>query len=328
MPAFARKGIAMTASTVVSTVTGLFVGIDVAKHSLAVQVHPTSRNRRCGNDPASIARLCDWLSELQPAAIVVESTGGYELPLLEALLDASLPVAHVNPRPVRHFAKAFDCLGKTDPIDARVLALFGLHRRPRLLQRGSKILLMLQQLITRRRQLVDQLVAEKNHLEHAMLDVARDSVTRSIGRLQSEIQQIEQVIQQQIDSDPQLSRRYQTLIQIPGVGPATARVLVSELPELGQLNRRALAALVGVAPYPDDSGQHQGQRSIRGGRLTVRCALYMASLSAVRHHEKIKPYWRHLRDQGKPPKVALVACMRKFLMILNAIVRDSENQTT
>lgn len=305
-----------------------FVGIDVAKGHLDVAVLPDSPRfpRRFANDDAGVEDLARRLGRLAPCCIVLESTGGYENRPLARLLQDRLPVARVNPRPVRDFAKAFDRLAKTDTIDAHTLALFASHRRPRTIDPACRISPMfdlgLKQLITRRRQLIDARVAEQNAKEHADAPAVRASIEAVLSVLQTQIQQLDTLIEQQIDADAQLKSRYELLLGFKGVGPQTARVLVSELPELGQVNRRQIASLIGLAPFNDDSGRHQGRRAIRGGRCTVRCALYMATLVAARHNPRIREHYQHLRQAGKPKKLALVACMRKVAIILNAIMAE------
>lgn len=301
-----------------------FVGIDVAKAHLDVCVlpQPSRFPRRFANDPAGVAELARRLSGLTPSCVVLESTGGYESRSLAALLEARLPVARVNPRPVRDFARAFDRLAKTDAIDAHTLALFARHRRPRTIDPACRIDPVLKQLITRRRQLLDHRVAEQNAREHADDPLVQSSIDAVLAVLQTQIDTLDARIQQRIDADTEMKSRYAVLLGFQGVGPQTARVLVSELPELGRVNRRQIASLVGVAPFNDDSGTHQGRRSIRGGRATVRRALYMATLVAARHNPKIRDHYHHLRRAGKPKKLALVACMRKVAIILNALLAE------
>jgi transposase len=299
------------------------LGIDVSKHHLDVHLQPDDTTWRVSNDHDGVRQLTTQITELQPARIVVESTGGYERPVLYGMLAAELPVAMVNPRPVRDFAKAMGLLAKTDRIDAKVLALFARHVPTRLTVAPSEHQQALRQLVTRRRQLVEQVVSQRAALEHADLPVVRESVQRTVTHLQTEVAAIEAMIQQVIDQDEQLRQRDAKLQSVKGVGPATARVLVTELPELGRIGRRQIAALVGVAPYNDDSGRRQGRRRIRGGRATVRRALYMATLVATRHNPVIRDYYQHLLRQGKAKKVALVACMRKLLIRLNAIMTEA-----
>ena len=296
------------------------VGIDVCKLHLDVHVEPAGRSQRFDNSPDGVVALIAWLADAGPECIVVESTGGYERNVLYGMLHAQLPVALVNPRPVRDFAKALGMLAKTDRIDARVLALFARHVPVRFSKQPEQHQLQLRELVTRRRQLVQQCVACRNQREHVTLDLVRQSIKRTVDHLQAEIAAIESAIAQAIDQRDDLRQRCDKLQTIKGVGPATARVLVTELPELGTVPRQQIASLVGIAPFNEDSGAHRGQRHIRGGRATVRRALYMATLVAARHNAIIRDYYRHLLAKGKAKKVALVACMRKLLTHLNAIM--------
>jgi transposase len=299
------------------------VGIDVCKTHLDVHRQPDGQSQRFDNSADGVALLCQWLGPVRPQRIVVESTGGYERPVLYGLLHADLPVALVNPRPVRDFAKTMGLLAKTDRLDARVLALFARHVPTRLTVPADERGQALRELVSRRRQLVEQCVSQRNQLEHARLPLVRESIQRTVTHLQTEIAAVEAALQQLIDADAALQQRYRTLTTVQGVGPATARVLVSELPELGQASRKQIAALVGVAPFNDDSGSHRGARHIRGGRPTVRQALYMATLVASRRNPVIAAHYQHLLAQGKAKKIALVACMRKLLTHLNVLLTEN-----
>lgn len=305
----------------------IFVGIDVSKFHLDVYWHPSSQSLRVENSAAGLAQLHQRLHPLPLQHIAVESTGGYERDLLSMLLAAGAPVSLVNPRPVRHFALGLNLLAKTDRIDARVLALYAEHVRPRLAVPTSPDTQDLRDLVARRRQLVEQLTVQKNQRGHARLEAVRDSIDRTMQHLRTELLAIEALIQRIIESHPDMQQRCRLLQSVIGVGPTTARVLVSELPELGSRDRRPLAALVGIAPFNKDSGQKQGTRHIRGGRSTVRCALYMAAVSAARHNPVVRDHYRRLRDRGKPAKVALVACMHKMLNHLNTLVANQQSET-
>lgn len=301
------------------------VGVDVSKHHLDVHLHPADESQRFDNTYEGVCRLLQWLEPFRPQRVVVESTGGYERPVLYGMLDADLPVAMVNPRPVRDFAKALGLLAKTDRIGAKVLALFANQVPTRLAVAPEKHEQALRELVTRRRQLVEQGVAQRNQKEHVTLPMVRDSIDRTITHLQTEIAAIESMIQQLIDQNDDLAERCRKLQSVKGVGPATARVFVTELPELGHTPRKQIASLVGVAPFNQDSGQQRGRRRIRGGRPTVRRALYMATLVATRHNPVIRDHYQHLLRQGKAKKVALVACMRKLLIYLNALLMEQRN---
>lgn len=299
-----------------------FVGADVSKSH--VDIAGVGRAWSVSNDGRGVRRLVGRLAHSRPRLIVVEATGGYERRLVHGLMDVGLPVVRVNPLRVRRFAQSRGILAKTDRIDAGVLADFGRLNADRLrpMMPISDNARMLRELTARRRQLVEQCVANKSQLEHATLKSVRQSVDRTIKHLCHEIAAVEAEIQQVIDGDTKLALRQKKLQAVPGIGPRVSRVLVSELPELGELDRRQIAALVGVAPFNDDSGTHQGTRHIRGGRATVRAALYMATLVATRHDPVIRAHYQHLKSNGKPKKVALVACMRKRLNYLTAILRN------
>lgn len=314
-------------SSTAHTETSIAVGIDVAKDSLDVHLHPLNQAWQVTNTDEGIAELLQHLQPLVIERIAVESTGGYERTLMQALLEAHAPVALVNPRPVRHFAKGIGYEPKTDAIDATALALYARHAQPRLTLPRSPDEEELRELVARRQQLVEAGTRQRNYLEHAHLTAVRDSIQRVQQHLTTELLAIEALIQQHIDARPDLTRRYTIMQSITGIGPVIARILVSELPELGHIDRRKLAALVGVAPFNNDSGHHRGARRIRGGRATVRRALYMGAMVAARHNPVIRAYYQHLKVRGKPRKVALVACMRKLLIHLNATLQEAERST-
>lgn len=285
------------------------------------------RDFSVANDAKGIKQLINCLGKLPPELIVLEATGGYESSVIHRLLDASLPVARVNPLRVRRFAQSRGILAKTDRLDARVLADFGRINADRLrcLQPVSDNARMLKELIARRRQLIQQANATKSQQEHVTVAAVRQSINRTIKHLCKEIEVVEAEIQRIIDSDAQLLARQRKLETVIGIGPRVSRILVSELPELGQVEGRTIAALVGVAPYADDSGDRTGPRHIRGGRSAVRAALYMATLVAARYDPVIKARYEHLKSNGKPKKVALVACMRKRLNYLTSILSKPDS---
>jgi len=307
-------------------VSSAFLGVDVSKTSLDLSFGSSDPARTILNQPRSIQKLVRELRDQSPKLIAMEATGGYERSLMHALIDARLPVVRLNPLRVRRFAQSRGLLAKTDRIDACVIADFARLNADRLspMQPIGETACMLRELTTRRRQLVEQTVASKSQLEHVTLKPIRQSIDRTIKHLCKEIHQIESLIQELIDNDAALQTRQQKLLAVKGIGPRVSRVLVSELPELGQLGRRQIAALVGVAPFNDDSGSHAGQRRIQGGRATVRAALYMATLVAVRHDPILKARYDHLKQRGKPKKLALVACMRSMLNYLTSILADKE----
>ena len=302
----------------------LCVGIDVAKAKLDVHIENQSKPFTMPNTAAGRAKLLKKLNGLPLARVVVESTGGYERPLLFDLLDANQPVAHVNPRVVRDYARSFNLLAKTDGIDPGVLICYGRERQPRLMRQDDKLRHMLADLSRCRRQLLDQITALKNQAQIALNPLSVEVLNNSVKALEAQLEVVDQAVQKEIDQTPALKKRQELLLSVDGIGPITSRTLVIELPELGQLDRRRLAALVGVAPFNDDSGTQSLPRAIRGGRLHVRNALYMAALTGTRSNKVLKAYYEHLTSQGKPPKVALVACMRKLLTHLNVLAARQE----
>jgi transposase len=300
-----------------------FVGVDVSKHRLDIHIHPEGLSLQFPNDQIGIVDLLQQLTKYSVQCLAIESTGGYERNLLHHLVEQNLPAALVNPRQVRDFAKAMGFLAKTDRLDAIVLAHFALHLEPRLYRQKPEIAQVLRELVLRRRKLVDLVVVQRNHAEHSSSSVVKDSIDRTVVHLKAEIEIVEASISEEIAVHPGLQSRYDALLKVQGIGPTTARTLITELPELGRLNRRTIAALVGVAPFNHDSGKHRGQRRIRGGRTSVRCILYMATLVASRSNPVIEAHYQQLLSRGKPKKVALVACMRKMLNYLNAILSKS-----
>ena len=307
--------------------TALVVGIDVAKAELMLALGSAGEVRAVPNDEAAIRRLTTELTAVAPALVVLEATGGYELLCVAALVAAALPVVVVNPRQVRDFAKATGQLAKTDRIDARVLALFGERVQPpvRLLPNGATQ--DLDALLTRRRQLLEMRQAEQNRLA---LATGRDqrrvkqSLKKHIAYLERELRATDADLGTLIRESPVWRERDQLLQSVPGIGPVVAQTLLAELPELGALNRRAIAKLVGVAPLNRDSGTWRGARTIHGGRASVRAAIYMAALVATRRNVVIQQFYQRLLAAGKPKKVALVACMRKLLTILNHMLRTGQ----
>jgi len=299
----------------------LFVGIDVSKDRLDVAVLPSGESWSTANQDEDIQSLVKRIRSLKPDLIVMEATARLEMPLVGALAARGLPVAVVNPRQVREFAKASGVLAKTDRIDAQVLARFGEVMRPEVRPLKDKETQELTALVTRRRQLVGMLVAEKSRLAAAPDAVCKDIKTH-IAWLEKKLSNMDDHLTDKIKNSP-VWRGKDTLLQsVPGVGPVLSTSLMADLPELGTLNRRQIAALVGVAPYNRDSGAFRGKRCIWGGRGQLRSALYMATLAATRSNPVIRVFYHRLCDAGKPPKVALTACMRKLLTILNAILKS------
>ena len=309
--------------------TPVSVGIDVSKRELAIAVHPTGEQWTTATMPAAIATLVTRVRALSPQIVVVEATGGYERGLVAALAVAELPVAVVNPRQVRAFAQAIGRTAKTDAVDAAVLATFGSRLEPAPRSMADAATQALGAMVARRRQLLEMIGMERARLEHAP---ATGSLTRELRRhirwLERRVADVDDEIGTSIAAHPTWRVQEELLRSVPGVGPTTARTLLGELPELGRLDRRAIAALVGVAPFNCDSGQHRGQRHIWGGRASVRATIYMAVLSAARYNPALRVFYRRLRDAGKPAKVALVATMRKLLTILNAMIKHQSYWTT
>lgn len=298
----------------------MFIGIDVSKGRLDVAVCPSGERDSVFNDEGGIQALIKRLGEIQPTLIVMEATGGFEHPAMRALASAELPVVVVNPRQVRDFAKATGQLAKTDRIDAWVLARFAEAVRPAVRPLPDEVTLELRALIARRRQLTEMIVAETNRLSSASKAV-RKSIKAHVRWLEAELKRADKDLDQAIRQSPIWQENQDLLRSVPSIGPVVSPTLIAELPELGQLNRKQIAALVGIAPLNRDSGTFRGRRSIWGGRATVRATLYMAALVASRRNAVISAFYKRLRDAGKAPKVALVACMRKLLTILNAMIK-------
>jgi transposase len=297
----------------------LFIGLDVAKAQIDVHVRPTGQAWRLANHEAGHATLVSQLQALGPTLIVLEATGGYEAALATTLALADLPLAVVNPRQVRDFARATGTLAKTDRLDAAILAWFAEAIRPTPRPLDEAATTDLTALVHRRRQLIEMLVAEKNRRAGARRPVRR-GLDAHIAWLERQILDHDSAITARIRQSPVWRERDDLLRSVPGIGPRTASLLISTLPELGRLGPRQLAKLVGVAPLNRDSGQQRGVRTIWGGRADVRSSLYMATLSAIRCNPAIRAFYRRLRGAGKPGKVALVAAMHKLLTILNAII--------
>lgn len=301
-----------------------FVGLDIAKDHIDVSVRPTDDRWQTEQTDEGIAQLVARLVALTPALVVVESTGGYETAVVTALAMAQIPVAVVNPRQVRDFAKAIGRLAKTDALDAAVLALFAERVRPEVRPLPDEAHQELIALVTRRRQLLDMLTAERNRLATARRSV-RASVQQHVRWLERRIHDADADLTTTIQRSPLWRAKDDLLRSVPGIGPITSSMLIALLPELGLLSRREIASLVGVAPLNRDSGQQRGRRIVWGGRATVRRPLYMATLVATRRNPVIRAFYQRLRCAGKPPLVALVAAMRKLITILNAMVKHHQS---
>ena len=305
----------------------LFVGIDVSKATLDVAARTPAGPlpdavRSVPNGDAAIEALVHELHAAAPELIVLEATGGYERLVVAALGAAGLPVIVVNPKNVRAFSKATGQLAKTDRLDAALLALFAERVRPELRTLPTPAAAVLTEHLVRRRQLVEMLTTEQNRRARVSAPMRR-RVDRHVAWLTRELEAVEAELQAQIEASPAWRARDALLQSVPGVGPRTAQLLVGLLPELGRLNRQRIAALVGVAPFNRDSGRRRGERHISGGRAPVRTTLYMAALVGVRWNPALKRFYDRLRAAGKPAKVVLVACMRKLLTMLNAIIRTN-----
>jgi transposase len=307
------------------TGSNVFVGIDVAKHSFDVAALPSEQAASFAYDDTGLRQLLDWLRPNGVCFIVLEATGGLERRISGELIDAGHLVAIVNPRQVRDFARGTGKIAKTDRIDALVLARFAQQVQPRIAEKASEKQVELAALVTRRRQLQSSVVAETNRREMARTSEARKSVDKHLQWLRKEVARIDAAIARLIASDETWRGQAERLKSVPGVGPATSATLVAELPELGRLNRREISALVGLAPYNHDSGKLRGKRSIWGGRISVRSALYMAALTARRCNPIIRAFANRLEHAGKPFKVILTACMRKLLIILNVLIRTNQS---
>lgn len=297
-----------------------FVGIDVSNTQLDLALRPSGTTQSFPNNEPGIKALVEHLCVVKPELIVLEASGGIERSVVRALVAADLPVTVANPRQVRDFAKATGQLAKTDRLDAQVLARFAEAVRPALRPLPDDMTLDLRALIARRRQLIEMLTAEQHRLSRAPRRVHK-RIAAHIRWLQSELKRADEELDQTIRQRPLWREQEDLLKSVPGIGPVVSRTVLAELPELGRLNRKQIAALVGVAPLNWDSGTLRGRRAIWGGRAHVRTALYMAALAASRWNPVIRTFYRRLRAAGKAPNVALVACMRKLLVILNAILR-------
>lgn len=299
----------------------IYVGIDVSKDTLEVARLGKEPTEQFVNTKPGITKLVRHLKQWQPKLIVVEATGGYEEAVVLALFEADLPVALVSPQRVRQYAKAKGLLAKTDQIDAHLLADFGKHIQPRLFVAKSEERKKLSALVGRRSQLNAMLQAEKNRLRSSSVEVKR-SLKRIIAFLKTELKELEAQIHEFMNTHEELGKQEKLLRTAKSVGPVTAVTLLADLPELGELDRKQIAALAGVAPMNKDSGKKRGYRKTKGGRPDVRNVLYMSTLNGIQHNPVIRAHYEQLVKRGKEKKVAITACMRKMLTILNAMIRD------
>jgi len=296
------------------------VGIDVSKATLDVHVRPMGMERHVANSEAGCGEVVAALRVVAPTRIIVEATGGYEALVVATLAAAGLPVVVANPRQVRDFARATGQLAKTDAISAAVLAHFGEALQPPVRRIPDATTQELRQWLSRRRQLVEMLTAEQNRARQAVPAV-RTTIGQLSKHLQRQLHDVERRLSELIRRSPLWGAQQQLLVSVPGVGPVVSVTLLADLPELGQLDRKRIAALVGVAPFNRDSGTQQGKRAVWGGRAPVRAVLYMATLVATRRNPVIRAFYQRLVGAGKPKKVALTACMRKLLTILNSMIK-------
>ncbi len=298
----------------------VYIGIDVAKTHVDVAVRPTGQRWTISNDEPGVRELVSRLKALDPAMVVLEPTGGLELPSVAALAAASLPVAIVNPRQVRDFARATGTLAKTDALDAAALAHFADAVRPAVRPLRDAETQVLSSMVARRHQVISILVAEKNRLGRAISSV-RPRIEAHIAWLEQELSDVDEELRQTLRSSPVWREKDDILRSVPGVGEQLSLALLAQLPELGTLNRRQVAALVGVAPINRDSGTVRGKRRVWGGRARIRAVLYMGALAASRFNPVIRNFYQRLLAAGKPKKVALTACMRKLPVILNSMLK-------
>ncbi len=299
-----------------------FAGIDVSKHKLDLAQTGIQQVATFTNDPAGITQLVELLLKAPPKLIVVEATGGLERPLLQALLDASLPVHLANPRQVRYYALSLGILAKTDPIDAHVIERYAAQLSPHLLQKRSENQTELEALVTCRRQLLHVRTEQTNRLGQTTSKSARKSIQAVLKTVQKQLKLLDSQIRQLIESDNDLDDLDKLLRSVPGIGDVASATLLCEMSELGKMDRGQAAALLGVAPFNRDSGKYRGKRVIRGGRASVRSVLYMSAVCAIRFNPIVKAFAQRLQKAGKLPKVIIVAAMRKLVCIINAMVRE------
>lgn len=303
----------------------LHIGIDVSKASFDVAVHESTTHKQFQMNKGHIRKAITYIKKQKPKLIVLEATGGYEHTLVAELVTAKLPVAVINPRFIRDFAKAKGTLAKTDKIDALTIAHYAAALQPQVTSVLSVHQSKLKALVVRRRQLTGIRASEKNHKEHSLDNDIETSIQTVIQSLSDEIERIEKMIIDIIQNDPDMQDKIQRLTSVPGIGPTTAAMLISDLPELGSLNRRQIAALVGVAPINRDSGQFRGKRMTGSGRDKIRTGLFMAMLCIIRCNSKLKSFYQRLLKNGKAKMVAIIASMRKLLVILNSMIKTQQN---
>jgi transposase len=300
------------------------VGIEVSKDRLDVHVFPQGIAFAVARDGKGLAELIERLAPLTPDLVAVEATGGFETVVAAALAGARLPLVVVNPAQVRHYAQAVGKRAKTDPIDAAMIARFAHDTKPELRPLPDEATQLLADLVARRRQIIEMIVAERNRERRATVRRIKKSIARLIAALEKELVEIDAEIDAGVRGSPAWRDKEDLLASVPGVGPVVARTLIAELPELGTLDSKKIASLAGLAPYTRQSGQWKGKSMIGGGRKSVRCALFLAALVAARHNPVLKAFRERLAKAGKPKMVALIAVARKLITILNAILRDQK----
>lgn len=306
------------------TIVEKFVGIDVSKSTLDVCIEPDEKTLHVAYDEAGIKQIVDRLKEVSPTLIVIEATGGLEIRIATELASKGLQVAVINPRQARDFAKATGRLAKTDQVDAAMLAVFAKAIRPQARPLRDEDTCALNDMVSRRRQLIDMRVQETLRLGTAASKPLQKNLSKHIAWLDKQIAEIDADLTKRLRNSDVWRIKDDLLRGIPGVGAVTTLTVLAKCPELGTLNRREIAALTGVAPLANDSGKHRGKRFIWGGRADVRAVLYMAAVSAIRCNEPIKAFAERLKKAGKPPKVVIVACMRKLLTIMNSMLKNNE----
>lgn len=298
------------------------LGIDVSKSQLDVYLSEENKVRQFSNTNQGISSLIKWIGKESPSLLVFEPSGGYERLLQRRLLNNKIPCAKVNARQIRDYARCAGILAKTDSIDARVLAEYGERMRPKHMIEKEEQEEELAELVKRRRQLIDEVVREKNRLEKNPTSFVQASIHQHIALLKKEIATFDKAIETFVSTSELMAKKHNVITSFKGVGATTAAVLIAELPELGKVDAGAIASLAGLAPHNYDSGTMRGKRRISGGRLSVRCALYMAALSAIRYDPFMKDFYTRLKERGKPSKVALTAAMRKLLIRINAALKQ------
>ena len=313
-PAFARKGFDMEK----------YVGIDVSKSFFDVCFGVDGKVEHFDYTKTEVRKCAGKISKYKPALVVLEATGGYEIKLADELQSQGLAVAIVNPKRIRDFAKAVGQLAKTDKIDAQIIAKYASALKPHANVKIASNARKIKALIARRSQLVAMRTAENNRLEHDFCKEVAKSITQVIAFIEKQLDKVEAEIKKLIDHDPEMKDKAELLKTMPGIGDATASMIISELPELGKINRRQIASLVGVAPINRDSGTFRGKRMTGGGRRFVRTKLFMATLVAIQHNAVIRKYYQRLLGNGKTKMTAVIACMRKMLVILNSMVEKNE----